>query len=167
MRNTSAFFFCLCGRAARKSSHSGFPGHIDISECTFFALLIYQLPSGENFPLLCRSFQAHATFSHVKSKCLQNYCKICSSIMDGLHISMQNSEVYKLHSFSAQVYSFHPCCQFPQKIKSNICMFLSVISAICIFLFVRPFAIIIVYNGGMCRTPVPCRCFLVLGGEQK
>ena len=65
---------------------------------------------------------------------------------------MQNSEVYKLHSFSAEVYSFQQRRQFPFKNKSNICSFLSCKSAICIFLFARAFAIIIVYNE-VCAEP--------------
>ena len=115
----------------------------------------------KNLSLLCQSLRKRASFFHAKSKCLQNYCKNCPSAVDGLHISMQNSEVYKLHSFSFQVYSFHPCCQFARKIKSNICTFLSLNSAICIFLFVRPFVIIIVYNGVCAEPPFHVEVFYI------
>ena len=154
-------------RFPRLQTGAGCPLHaIDISECTFFALLIYQ------FTIPKKYFTA-VLFLHIVcndppcrnemfTKLLQILLFPC-----GLQpFSMQNGEVYKLHSFSAEVYSFHPCRQFAEKIKSNICTFSSLISAICIFLFVRCFAIIIVYNG-VCAEPPCTMMFSILGGEQK
>ena len=60
---------------------------------------------------------------------------------------MQVIEVYKLHSFSAQVYSFRQGRRISFKNKSNICTFLSHITVNCIFLFLVAFVIIIVYKG--------------------
>ena len=59
---------------------------------------------------------------------------------------MQVIEVYKLHSFSAQVYSFRQGRQNRTKHKHNICSFFARFSSIYIFLFVVSFVIIIVYN---------------------
>ena len=160
------FLFCVSGTGTHRSGHSVPEGWIDISECTFFALLIYQ------FTIPKKYFTA-VLFLHIVcndppcrnemfTKLLQILLFPC-----GLQpFSMQNGEVYKLHSFSAEVYSFHPCRQFAEKIKSNICTFSSLISAICIFLFVRCFDIIIVYNG-VCAEPPCTMMFSILGGEQK
>ena len=161
-----AFCFAFPAQGRTETIISSRKGRIDISECTFFALLIYQ------FTIPKKYFTA-VLFLHIVcndppcrnemfTKLLQILLFPC-----GLQpFSMQNGEVYKLHSFSAEVYSFHPCRQFAEKIKSNICTFSSLISAICIFLFVRCFAIIIVYNG-VCAEPPCTMMFSILGGEQK
>ena len=129
------------------------PLQIDISESAFFALLIYQLLfEQKNEDSLCCSFTMYPTGQNSAWKCLQIYCKIAVPPAQRAVFSMQNVEVYKLHSFSAEVYSFQQRRQFPFKNKSNICSFLSCKSAICIFLFARAFAIIIVYNG-VCAEP--------------
>ena len=147
-----------------------FRGGIDISEGTFFALLIYQFQNGyfrsKNITRCCCSFTMYATNLNPMRKCLQNYCKIRQSPQRTPHFSMQNVEVYMLHSFSAQVYSFRLSRQFSQKNKSNICAFFVCISAICIFLFAWRFAIIIVYNGLCAEGPFKTM-FSILGGEQK
>ena len=66
---------------------------------------------------------------------------------------MQVIEVYKLHSFSAQVYSFRQGRRIARENKGNICTFLSRITVICIFLFSVAFVIIIVYKGA-CAGPL-------------
>ena len=65
---------------------------------------------------------------------------------------MQVIEVYKLHSFSAQVYSFRQGRRIARENKGNICTFLSRIPVNCIFLFSVAFVIIIVYKGA-CAGP--------------
>ena len=92
-------------------------------------------------------------FSGAGCKCLQNYCKFRCSFHPASPFSMQSVEVYMLHSFSSQVYSFQRRRQFLRENKSNICMFLSCITVNCIFLFSVAFVIIIVYKGDMCRPP--------------
>lgn len=96
---------------------------IDISECTFFALLIYQFKDSHPGFLSCCSSTMYATFPRSETECLQNYCKIRRSSYDASQFSMQNSEVYMLHSFSSQVYSFQQRRQFSRENKSNICTF--------------------------------------------
>lgn len=96
---------------------------IDISECTFFALLIYQFKDSHPGFLSCCSSTMYATFPRSETECLQNYCKIRRSSYDASQFSMQNSEVYMLHSFSSQVYSFQQRRQFLRENKSNICTF--------------------------------------------
>lgn len=96
---------------------------IDISECTFFALLIYQFKDSHPGFLSCCSSTMYATFPRSETECLQNYCKIRRSPYDASQFSMQNSEVYMLHSFSSQVYSFQRRRQFLRGNKSNICTF--------------------------------------------
>lgn len=61
-------------------------------------------------------------------------------------ISMQSVEVYMLHSFFAQVYSFRQGRQNRAKHERNICSFFARFSSIYIFLFAGYFVIIIVYN---------------------
>ena len=95
------------------------PQTIDISECTFFALLIYQFKDSHPGFLSCCSSTMYATFPRSETECLQNYCKIRRSPYDASQFSMQNGEVYMLHSFSSQVYSF----QQRRENKSNICTF--------------------------------------------
>ena len=99
------------------------PQTIDISECTFFALLIYQFKDSHPGFLSCCSSTMYATFPRSETECLQNYCKIRRSSYDASQFSMQNSEVYMLHSFSSQVYSFQRRRQFLRENKSNICTF--------------------------------------------
>ena len=99
------------------------PQTIDISECTFFALLIYQFKDSHPGFLSCCSSTMYATFPRSETECLQNYCKIRRSSYDASQFSMQNSEVYMLHSFSSQVYSFQRRRQFLRGNKSNICTF--------------------------------------------
>lgn len=143
-------------RFPRLQTGAGCPLHtIDISECAFFALLIYQFAGPNPSLFSCCSSTMYATFLCSETECLQNYCKIRRSLYDASQFSMQNGEIYMLHSFSSQVYSFQRRRQFLRENKSNICMFFVWISAICVFLFACCFVIIIVYNGGMCRTPVP------------
>ena len=59
---------------------------------------------------------------------------------------MQFVEVYMLHSFFAQVYSFRQGRQKHAKHERNICLFFARFSSIYIFLFAGYFVIIIVYN---------------------
>lgn len=59
---------------------------------------------------------------------------------------MQSVEVYMLHSFFAQVYSFRQGRQNHAKHERNICLFFARFSSIYIFLFAGYFVIIIVYN---------------------
>ena len=99
------------------------PHAIDISECTFFALLIYQFKDSHPGFLSCCSSTMYATVLRSETECLQNYCKIRRSSYDASQFSMQNSEVYMLHSFSSQVYSFQRRRQFLRENKSNICTF--------------------------------------------
>ena len=99
------------------------PQTIDISECTFFALLIYQFKDSHPGFLSCCSSTMYATFPRSETECLQNYCKIRRSSYDASRFSMQNGEVYMLHSFSSQVYSFQRRRQFLRENKSNICAF--------------------------------------------
>ena len=99
------------------------PQTIDISECTFFALLIYQFKDSHPGFLSWCSSTMYATFPRSETECLQNYCKIRRSPYDASQFSMQNGEVYMLHSFSSQVYSFQRRRQFLRENKSNICTF--------------------------------------------
>ena len=101
----------------------------------------------------CRNGVLCAALHGRDAKCLQNYCKICCSFHLASRFSMQSVEVYKLHSFSRQVYSFQQRRQFSRENKSNICAFFVWISAICVFLFGCCFVIIIVYNGGCAESP--------------
>ena len=111
-------------RFPRLQTGAGCPLHaIDISECTFFALLIYQFKGSRPGFLSCCSSTMYATLPRSKTECLQNYCKIRRSSHDASQFSMQNSEVYMLHSFSSQVYSFQRRRQFLRGNKSNICTF--------------------------------------------
>ena len=96
---------------------------IDISKCTFFALLIYQFKDFHPGFLSCCSSTMYATLPRSETECLQNYCKIRRSPYDASQFSMQNGEVYMLHSFSSQVYSFQQRRQFLRESKSNICTF--------------------------------------------
>ena len=96
---------------------------IDISECTFFALLIYQFKDFHPGFLSCCSSTMYSTLPRSETECLQNYCKIRCSSYDASQFSMQNGEVYMLHSFSSQVYSFQQRRQFLRENKSNICTF--------------------------------------------
>lgn len=89
----------------------------------FFALLIYQFKDSHPGFLSCCSSTMYATFPRSETECLQNYCKIRRSSYDASQFSMQNSEVYMLHSFSSQVYSFQRRRQFLRENKSNICTF--------------------------------------------
>lgn len=89
----------------------------------FFALLIYQFKDSHPGFLSCCSSTMYATFPRSETECLQNYCKIRRSPYDASQFSMQNSEVYMLHSFSSQVYSFQRRRQFLRENKSNICTF--------------------------------------------
>ena len=89
----------------------------------FFALLIYQFKGSRPGFLSCCSSTMYATLPRSKTECLQNYCKIRRSSYDASQFSMQNSEVYMLHSFSSQVYSFQRRRQFLRGNKSNICTF--------------------------------------------
>lgn len=57
------------------------PQTIDISECTFFALLIYQFKDSHPGFLSCCSSTMYATFPRSETECLQNYCKIRRSSM--------------------------------------------------------------------------------------
>lgn len=59
---------------------------------------------------------------------------------------MQSVEVYMLHSFFVQVYSFRQGRQNRAKHERNICSFFARFSSIYIFLFAGYFVIIIVYN---------------------
>ena len=99
------------------------PQTIDISECTFFALLIYQFKDSHPGFLSGCSSTMYATLPRSETECLQKYCKIRRSSYDASQFSMQNSEVYMLHSFSSQVYSFQRRRQFLRENKSNICTF--------------------------------------------
>ena len=111
-------------RFPRLQTGAGCPLHaIDISECTFFALLIYQFKDSHPGFLSCCSSTMYATFPRSETECLQNYCKIRRSPYDASQFSMQNGEVYMLHSFSSQVYSFQQRRQFSRENKSNICTF--------------------------------------------
>ena len=89
----------------------------------FFALLIYQFKDSHPGFLSCCSSTMYATFPRSETECLQNYCKIRRSSYDASQFSMQNGEVYMLHSFSSQVYSFQQRRQFSRENKSNICTF--------------------------------------------
>ena len=89
----------------------------------FFALLIYQFKDSHPGFLSCCSSTMYATFPRSETECLQNYCKIRRSPYDASQFSMQNGEVYMLHSFSSQVYSFQQRRQFSRENKSNICTF--------------------------------------------
>ena len=89
----------------------------------FFALLIYQFKGSHPGFLSCCSSTMYATILRSETECLQNYCKIRRSSYDASQFSMQNSEVYMLHSFSSQVYSFQRRRQFLRENKSNICTF--------------------------------------------
>lgn len=77
----------------------------------------------------------------------------CCSALVASQIFMQVIEVYKLHSFSAQVYSFRQGRRIARENKGNICTFLSRITVIYIFLFSVAFVIIIVYKGA-CAGPL-------------
>ena len=111
-------------RFPRLQTGAGCPLHtIDISECTFFALLIYQFKGSHPGFLSWCSSTIYATFPRSETECLQNYRKIRRSLYDASQFSMQNSEVYMLHSFSSQVYSFQRRRQFLRGNKSNICTF--------------------------------------------
>ena len=111
-------------RFPRLQTGAGCPLHaIDISECTFFALLIYQFKDSHPGFLSCCSSTMYATFPRSETECLQNYCKIRRSPYDTSQFSMQNGEIYMLHSFSSQVYSFQRRRQFLRGNKSNICTF--------------------------------------------
>ena len=111
-------------RFSRLQTGAGCPLHaIDISECTFFALLIYQFKDSHPGFLSWCSSTMYATFPRSETECLQNYCKIRRSPYDASQFSMQNGEVYMLHSFSSQVYSFQQRRQFSRENKSNICTF--------------------------------------------
>ena len=70
---------------------------------------------------------------------------------------MQSVEVYKLHSFLAEVYSFWQGRQSVWKSYDNICTFSERITPNSIFLFVMAFAIIIVYNGCFAEAPFNTR----------
>lgn len=110
-------------RFPRLQTGAGCPLHaIDISECTFFALLIYQFKDSHPGFLSCCSSTMYATLPRSETECLQNHCKIRRSPYDTSQFSMQNGEVYMLHSFSSQVYSFQRRHQFSRENKSNICM---------------------------------------------
>ena len=85
--------------------------------------LIYQFKGSRPGFLSCCSSTMYATLPRSKTECLQNYCKIRRSSHDASQFSMQNSEVYMLHSFSSQVYSFQRRRQFLRGNKSNICTF--------------------------------------------
>ena len=111
-------------RFPRLQTGAGCPLHtIDISECTFFALLIYQFKGFRPGFLSWCSSTMYATLPRSETECLQNYRKIRRSPYDASQFSMQNSEVYMLHSFSSQVYSFQRRRQFLRGNKSNICTF--------------------------------------------
>ena len=66
---------------------------------------------------------------------------------------MQSVEVYKLHSFLTEVYSFWQGRRRLRKSYDNICAFLECITPNSIFLFVNAFVIIIVYKGA-CADPL-------------
>ena len=81
--------------------------------------------------------------------------------------SMQSVEVYKLHSFLTEVYSFWQGRRRLRISYDNICAFLECITPNSIFLFVNAFVIIIVYNGCFAEAPFHTRFSTSLGGEQK
>ena len=99
------------------------PQQLIYQSAHFFALLIYQFKDSHPGFLSCCSSTMYATFPRSETECLQNYCKIRRSPYDASQFSMQNSEVYMLHSFSSQVYSFQRRRQFLRENKSNICTF--------------------------------------------
>ena len=80
---------------------------------------------------------------------------------------MQSVEVYKLHSFLAEVYSFWQGRRRLRKSYDNICSFSECITPNSIFLFLNAFVIIIVYNGRFAEAPFHTRFLTSLGGEQK
>ena len=67
--------------------------------------------------------------------------------------SMQSGEVYKLHSFLLEVYSFWRRRSYSPKSYDKICTFCAGIAPIYIFLFDWAFAIIIVYNERCAEAP--------------
>ena len=97
---------------------------------------------------------------------LQNSCNSGQSSPVASQFSMQIVEVYKLHSFSVQVYSLWQRRQNRAKNKRNICTFSAAITTICIFLFFLAFGIIFVYNGCFAEASVQEDVFYI-GGERK
>ena len=87
------------------------------------SLLIYQFKGFRPGFLSWCSSTMYATLPRSETECLQNYRKIRRSPYDASQFSMQNGEVYMLHSFSSQVYSFQQRRQFSRENKSNICTF--------------------------------------------
>ena len=127
---------------------------------TFFALLIYQFRPGSYLPEGSgngrrREQRGRQSIKNYRrnGQCNRNYWNFCRSSHVASQIFMQVIEVYKLHSFSAQVYSFRQGRRISFKNKSNICTFSSCITVNCIFLFLVAFVIIIVYKGA-CAGPL-------------
>ena len=80
-------------------------------------------------------------------------CNLCQLLPVASQFSMQSSEVYKLHSFFPEVYSFWQSRSQSPKSYDNICTFLVGISSICVFLFDWAFVIIFVYNERCAEAP--------------
>ena len=112
----------------------------------FIALLIYQLTNLWNRRNRQRFHVLHPTKPREFLDWLQKYCNFRRFPRLLALISMQSVEVYMLHSFFAQVYSFRQGRQNRAKHERNICSFFACFSSIYIFLFVVSFVIIIVYN---------------------
>ena len=145
--------------------------------CIFSASVIYQSgpdsrvfctidisAQGRNF-LLSSLLMYTTLFQQILPR-LQNSCNSGQSSPVASQFSMQIVEVYKLHSFSVQVYSLWQWRQNRAKNKRNICTFSAAITTICIFLFFLAFGIIFVYNGCFAEASVQEDVFYI-GGERK
>ena len=154
--------YICCSYFSRKAArlrcgliyHSRAPAHFF---CAIDISVIFSSDTGLMHP---RRWDTLCFFSGAGCKCLQNYCKFCCSFHPASPFSMQPVEVYMLHSFSSEVYSFQQWRQIRHGKQSNICTFLSCITTICVFLFCPPFVIIIVYNG-VCAEP-PCKTMFLI-----
>ena len=100
--------YICCSYFSRKAArlrcgliyHSRAPAHF------FCAIDISVIFSSDTGLLHPRRWDTLCFFSGAGCKCLQNYCKFCCSFHPASPFSMQPVEVYMLHSFSSEVYSF-------------------------------------------------------------
>ncbi len=129
------------------------PLQIDISESAFFALLIYQLLfEQKNEDSLCCSFTMYPTRQNSARKCLQIYCKIAVPPAQRAVFLCKTAKYTSCTVFQRKFIHFSKGVNSRSKTRAIFVRFLSCKSAICIFLFARAFAIIIVYNG-VCAEP--------------
>lgn len=128
------------------------PLQIDISESAFFALLIYQLLFEQKmkilFVVLLQCIQPGRT---PRGNVYKFIAKSLFRLRRGRFFYAKQRSIQVAQFFSGSLF-ISAKASIPVQKQEQYLFVLSCKSAICIFLFARAFAIIIVYNG-VCAEP--------------